>query len=119
MDGDPIGACNFLVDLDGEQVGFSQVLGLGFEPEQRLATPVTLRRAAGSDLALWLWALKPEPRTVTVTLLDARLEPACRYVLQRARPVKWTGPDLDASSTEVAMEELVLAADGIEVKGRR
>jgi hypothetical protein len=119
VDGDPLGACNFEVELGGEVVGFSEVLGLGYEPEERRVLAVTLRRAAGRDAALWAWALWPEPRTVVITLLDARREPACRYVLERARPVRWAGPALSATSTEVAMEELVLAAEGLDVQPSR
>ena len=59
------------------------------------------------------------PRTVTVTLLDARREPACAYVLKQARPVKWTGPALDATSHDLAMEELELTADDLEVRPTR
>jgi phage tail-like protein len=118
VEGDPVGACNFEVELGDEAVGFSEVLGLGYEPERRTVSPVTLRRGAGLDLALWAWARKPAPRTVTITLLDASLRPACRYVLHGARPVKYTGPELNANGTDVAMEELVLAAEGLEIESR-
>ena len=118
MEGDPVGACNFEVELGGESVGFSEVLGLGYEPEKRTVTPVTLRRGAGHDLALWAWARKPAPRTVTITLLDATMRPACRYVLQGARPIKYTGPELNATGNDVAMEELVLTAEGLEIESR-
>ena len=116
MDGDPLGVCNFEVDLGGETMGFSQVSGLGYEPEPHQVTSVTLRRAAGRDLALWAWARDPQPRTVTVTLLDARHEPACAYVLEQARPVKWTGPVLNATSHDLAMEELELTAEDLDVR---
>ena len=116
MDRDPIGAGNFEIALDGEGIGCSAVVGLGYEPEQRRPTPVTLRRGVDSDPTLWEWARKPEPRTVTITLLDAAQRPAWTYVLQRARPTKWTGPAFDAMSNDIAIEELELTADGIEVR---
>ena len=50
---------------------------------------------------------------MTITLLDARREPARRYVLLEARPVRWTGPTLDALSAAVAIEELVLSAEDL------
>jgi hypothetical protein len=87
---DPTGAGNFQITLDGQGTGVSAVTGLGYEPEQRRSTPVTLRRGVDGNAALWEWARTPEPRTVTITLLDAARHPACRYVLQRARPTKWT-----------------------------
>jgi hypothetical protein len=118
---DPVTVSNFSVELGGEAVGFSEVLGIGFEPEKRRVTEVTLRRGAGVDDALWRWARKPERRTVVITLLNAAHEAVCRYVLQNAMPIKVSGPDLDARGTEVAMEEVVLSAEGIEVehRGRR
>jgi hypothetical protein len=116
VDGEPLGVCNFDVDLGGETIGFSEVSGLGYAPEQRQVTSVTLRRAAGRDLALWAWARDPQPRTVTVTLLDARHEPACAYVLEQARPVRWTGPVLNATSHDLAMEELELTAEDLDVR---
>jgi phage tail-like protein len=119
VEGEPIGAGNFVVDLGGEVVGCSQVLGLGYEPEHRRVAPVTLRRAAGRDGAMWSWARSPEPRTVTVRLLDAAGTTACTYVLHRARPIRWNGPVLDAAAAEVATEELVLAADDLEVRSER
>jgi hypothetical protein len=116
MDDAPLAVCHFDVQIDGTSVGFSEVLGVGYLPDDRRVGEVTLRRGAGRDASLWAWAREPEPRTVTVTLLDARREPACHYVLEGARPVKWTGPALNATSNDLAMEELVLTADGLDVR---
>jgi phage tail-like protein len=116
---DPVTVSNFSVELGGEPVGFSEVLGLGFEPEKRRVTEVTLRRGAGVDDTLWRWARKPERRTVVITLLNPAREAVCRYVLQNALPVKISGPDLDARGTEVAIEEVVISAEGIEVEHTR
>ena len=113
MDGDPLGSSAFEVDLGDRSVGCSEVTGLAFEPGARPAATVTLRRGVSRDDALLEWARRPEPRRVTITLLDGRHEPARRYVLLGARPVRWTGPALDALSTAVATEELVLAADDL------
>ena len=74
---------------------------------------MTLRRGVSRDDALLEWARHPEPRRVTITLLDGRHEPVRRYVLLGARPVRWTGPALDALSSAVATEELVLAAEDL------
>ncbi len=116
MDGDPVGAGNFEVALDGERIGCSAVVGLGYEPENGRPTPFRLRRGVDGSSVLWEWARKPEPRTVTITLLDASWRPACSYVLERARPTKWTGPAFDAMSSDVAVEELELWAEGIEIR---
>jgi T4-like virus tail tube protein gp19 len=113
---EPSGVGNFLVEIDGDEVGCSAVLGLGLESRDQLVTPVTLRRSAGSDPTFWSWAREPSTRTVTVTLLDLRREPVCRYVLRDARPEKWTGPALDALSGDVALEELVISAEKLDIE---
>jgi phage tail-like protein len=118
---DPLGAGNFEVELDGVSVGLSAVHGLAYDVREGQVGPVTLRRGVGIDEALWAWAREPEPRTVTITLLDVARRPAWRFVLAGARPVTWVGPDLDALSSDIATEELILVADGLDVRpaGRR
>lgn len=126
-DRDAHSACNFDVDLGGESVGIAEVSGLGFELDYRGDVPVgrvdnvTLRRAVTGDLTLWSWVRRAlggalGPGTVTVTLLDSRREPVCLWELRGARPLKWNGPDFNARATDVAMEELVLTADGLEFR---
>ncbi|RYP88236.1 phage tail protein [Nocardioides guangzhouensis] len=110
MEREPLAASSFEVEAGEDRIGCSEVLGLALEPGAEPAATVTLRRAAGVDDALVAWARRPEPRRVVVTVLDARHEPACRYVLDEARPVRWTGPALDALSATVAVEELLLEA---------
>ena len=117
--GDPVTVSNFSVELGGEPVGFSEVLGLGFEPGQRRVSEETLRRGAGVDDALWRWARKPERRDVAITLLNPAHEAVARYLLQGARPIKVSGPDLDARGTDVAIEEIVLSAEGLVVEHDR
>ena len=39
-----------------------------------------------------------------------------RYVLRGAHPERWTGPVLDALSGEVALEELVLSAEALDIE---
>jgi phage tail-like protein len=114
MDGDPLGSSAFDVELGDINVGCSEVSALVLEPGATPAATVTLRRGVSSDGALLEWARNPEPRRVTITLLDARNEPASRYVLLEARPVRWTGPTLNALSAAVAVEELLLSADDLQ-----
>jgi hypothetical protein len=122
----PFGVSNFEIELDGRDVGFAEVRGLGCELDyasdhvQRRVNAVTLRRALTGDLTLWNWVQQnrsnaTDLRTVRITLLDARQSPVCSWELRRARPVAWSGPSLDAAAAgELATEELVLVADDIE-----
>jgi phage tail-like protein len=142
---DPFGAFNFLVrlgDADGEDRvagGFSDVIGLGGEieyaeyrngndpgadprkiPTRSRTNDVVLRRGLIGDLDLFAWFSatqhgRPDPRTVTITLLDENRLPVCRFVLHRAQPKKWLGPALSAKGGgEVAMEELHLVVERID-----
>ncbi len=113
MDEDPLGSSAFEVDLGDINVACSEVTGLVLEPGATPAATVTLRRGVSSDGALLEWARDPQPRRVTITVLNARHEPARRYVLLQARPVRWTGPTLDALSAALAIEELVLVAEDL------
>jgi phage tail-like protein len=113
MDADPLGSSAFEVDLGDVSVGCSEVTALVLEPGAKPAATVTLRRGVSGDGTLLEWARNPEPRRVTITVLNARHEPASRYVLLQARPVRWTGPTLHALSAEVAIEELVLSAEDL------
>jgi phage tail-like protein len=120
--------------------GFSDVSGLSQEVKyaeyrngnERVSTvrkianthtndDVTLKRGliGSNDLKEWLNTVRdgtPDPRTVTISLLDeARANIVCTWTLRRAQPKKWTGPTLAAKGGgEVAMEELVLVHEGIE-----
>ena len=141
----PYGAFNFLVSLGGGvdadhvAAGFSDVSGLETEIEyaeyrngndklnevRKIAGltrvgEVTLKRGLIGDLSLfeWLTATRdgtPDPRTVTITLLDEQRRPVCTWVLTRAQPRKWVGPRLAAgASGHVAMEELHLVAERLD-----
>ena len=142
---DPFGNFNFLVEVgDGGggdllSGGFSDVSGLGGEVQyadyrngndpvshpRKIAmtsrtNDVVLKRGLIGDLGLFAWLRatqegRPDPRTVTITLLDESRTPVCRFVLHRAQPKKWVGPELSAKGGgEVAMEELHLVAEGID-----
>ena len=50
-----------------------------------------------------------------VVLQDEAGQEVRRWKLFRAFPVKWTGPELKASASEVALETLELACEGLEL----
>jgi len=52
---------------------------------------------------------------VAIVLLDEMGRPLKRWQLFRPFPVKWTGPELKASASEVAIEALELACEGIDL----
>lgn len=120
--------------------GFSDVSGLGTDvsyseyrngnerfntvrkiPNTNKPDDVTLKRGVVGSNDLWDW-LKgvrdgtADPRNVTIFLLDEARNPVVTWSLRNAQPKKWTGPTLAAKGGgEVAMEELSLVHEGLEI----
>jgi phage tail-like protein len=80
---------------------------------------ITLKRGVIPDSVLYEWFQKStvqvEPVTLVITLLDTAMKPVKVWNLINAYPVKWTGGDLNASSTEILTESLEVAHNGIEI----
>lgn len=128
-------------DTDSPQAGFSEVSGLGMEinmAEYRNGNEkdnaprkitgsykvpdVTLKRGVIGSLDLYEWlnqirnGEQDALRTVTIQLLsEDRTTVAVEWQLSNARPLKYTGPTLSGAGTEVAIEELVLACERIDL----
>lgn len=126
---------------DRAQAGFQEVSGLGMEinvAEYRAGntndnTPIkitgtykvpdiTLKRGLMGYLDLYGWlntvrdGSQTDLRTVKIDLLsEDRSTVALTWKLLLARPIKYTGPSLNGKGTDVAIEELVLASQRIEV----
>jgi phage tail-like protein len=56
-----------------------------------------------------------ERHNISITLLDDLGNPKITWNLFECWPTKWTGPSLNATSDEVAIEQLTLAYERIEV----
>jgi phage tail-like protein len=134
---DPYLAYRFLVEIEGIVVGgFSGVSGMqvSMQPEEvaeggvnthshslptRYAhSNVTLRRGLTDADGLWRWvedALegRVRTRTVSVYVLDATGARVWGWQFLDAYPVGWTGPELQADGSGVAVESLELAHAGI------
>jgi len=121
--------------------GFSDVSGLGTEitlmeyrqgndrenrvrkiPALHKASDVTLKRGIMGLTNFWQWVsiTRADPthkRNVTIALQDEVGNVVLKWKLVNARPMKWTGPTMAAKGgSDVAMEELVLASEGIEME---
>ncbi len=136
---DPFASYRYRVEIDGKEAGgFSEVSGLSIETEiesfreggvnthvLELAGPakfpakLILKRGLASSTYLWDWYRKImagtiDRRLVTVILLDYAGDAKWRWVFQKACPVKWVGPQLRATATEVAFESIELIHQGIK-----
>lgn len=119
--------------------GFSDVSGIGTElnmmeyrqgndkenrvrkiPGLHKVSDVTLKRGimGTTNFYEWINVTRRDPtfrRNVSITLNDEQGNPVLRWNLINARPMKWTGPTLAGKGgSDVAMEELVVAAEGFE-----
>ena len=84
---------------------------------------VTLRRGIIGSLDLWAWINQVRNgdvgalRTVTISLMDeAHAAVVQAWKLLRARPVRHASGPFDARSCEVAVEELTLAYERLELE---
>jgi phage tail-like protein len=80
----------------------------------RLKTGVALR----DDLWLWLYGFSEgqvQRRDGIVTLLDQQQNPVKVWSFSRGLPVKWSGPTLNASQNQVAIQELEIAHEGLRL----
>ena len=142
---DPFGNFRFKLELgDVEVAGFAECTGLNIEtkvleykeggnnattlkfPEPSTFGNVTLKRGVTNSNELIEWQLdvvagtfsknarKNNP-SIAIVLMNEKGEDVRRWNLVRAFPVKWVGPDLKASGSEVAIEALELAHEGIQI----
>lgn len=121
--------------------GFQEVSGLGMEitvQEYRAGnyrenspikitgmnkvTDITLKRGLIGALDLYEWldqirnGEQDAMRTVVVQLQNEdRTAVVMEWKLTNARPIKYTGPSFNGKGTDVAIEELTLAAERIEL----
>lgn len=132
------GAFRFNVELDGMLVaGFSEVQGLESQTEfeeireggvngyvHRLPKgirnpPIVLKRGLSSSQELWSWYDQSSRGTVTrksgsIILFKQDGVELCRWNFFEAYPTKWSGPNLSAASSEVAIETVELVHNGIK-----
>jgi phage tail-like protein len=142
----PYGRFNFLVDLgtgstDGPDAGFQECSAIATEvavveyrngndrenaarklPGLTKVADVTLKRGVVGSLALfeWIRAVRDgtvERRNVTIQLVaEDRSGAVITWRLLRAFPVKYVAGPLNAQANEVAMEELTLSYERLELE---
>jgi phage tail-like protein len=137
---DPYLNFNFVVEIDGiEAAGFrdAELPGARIEavayregtdktsaarllPGRVEYDRVVLRRGFAGDPRLFEWWLAVADgnitrRNVSIALLDEERREVARWLLRRAWPAKWVGPQLHALGNEVVVETLELAHEGVEL----
>lgn len=137
---DPLTSFNFIIDIQGIRAGFSEVGGLSTEtdvieyregaeditvrkiPGKRKYANISLKRGyAENGKDLWEWRKsviegRTERRSGTITLLDEARQPALVWRFYEAWPNKWAGPAFNAKNNDIAIEELEIAHEGLELE---
>ncbi|MFD2673190.1 phage tail protein [Marinicrinis sediminis] len=128
----------FWVEIDGLLVGsFSEVSGLESETEyetyeeggvnsyshripKRTKYPhLVLKRGMTDCSELWDWYEevvngKFKRKSGSIIMEDVSGKEKCRWNFYEAYPSKWTGPSLNATSSDVSIETLELVHNGLK-----
>jgi phage tail-like protein len=132
--------CHFQVEWGGTNIGFMEVSGLeihydiveqraGSSPEyssikmpgQTRYSNIVLKRGitkGDNEFFKWISTIRlntVERRDISIALLNEEHEPVMEWKVKNAFPVKLTGPVLNASASEIAIETLELAHEGISI----
>ena len=130
-----------MVEWGGTNIGFMEVSGLDIEQDvieyRDGASPVySARKMAGikkfsnitlkrgitkGDNEFYEWMSKVQPndierRDLVISLLDHEHNPVVSWKVEGAWPVRLEGPVLNASESEVAIETLELAHEGLTIE---
>lgn len=82
---------------------------------------VTLKRGITDDLLFWEWLSqtigngKKQRRNINILLFNQAGETMQCWTLIAAVPIGWKAPSLQASANSVAIEELTLAYEGMQI----
>lgn len=135
---DPYRNFRFRVEVDGiTQAGFSEVTGfdtsidiIEYREGTDITTPrklpgltkygnITLKWGVTDSMDLYDWMLMAvngeiERKTVTIIALDEEGSDVATWQVNEAWPTKYTAPDFNGMSSEVAIEFLEIAHEGMQ-----
>jgi phage tail-like protein len=133
---DPVAELRFKVQLPGLNIGrFRECTGIAVEVEMkdymeggsnefvhklptRIKYPnVVLKRGVTHEDALlkWFWESRftVQRRDMTISLLGPGAKLVRTWAFLNAYPVKWTGPNMNAGSNQIATETLEVVHNGL------
>ena len=137
----PLPKFHFRVEWGGSTIGFSEVSGLNIEnklieyrdgaspefskikmPGMREFSNITLKRGVfkgDNEFFAWLNTISlnaVERRDITISLLNENHEPTVVWKIKNAFPLKVQSTDLKADGSEVAIEQLDIAHEGLVIQ---
>jgi len=138
---DPYGQFNFLIQIDNvTKAGFSEVSGLSHDtnvmeyregadnnhgvntvrmlPGLIKQNRIVCKRGVIQDPSLWTCRLSvlngaTQRQSGSITLLDEGRNKVMSWSFHDGWPAKWEGPALNAKTSEVAIETLEIAHEGL------
>lgn len=135
---DPYGSFNFLVEIDGiTRAAFQQLSGADSTidvvehreggdnttmrklPAMVKYSNLQLRWGITDDLQLYQWHRRAvngeiERKNGSIVLLDRRGQEVARWNFVRAWPSRYSAPELNAETSDIGIEVLELAHEGLE-----
>lgn len=108
------------IDVIEHQEGSDKATSARKLPGLRKFTNITLKRGFTSDLSLWNWFNGALSGNVVcangkITLVDEQSKPIVSWLFRNGWPCKWTGPCLNATSNDVAIETIEISHEGLEL----
>jgi len=74
---------------------------------------LVLKQGFTGDKAIFKWKMHPARCNGEIIQLGPELEEICRWQFVNGYPVKWEGPDFDATKNDVAIESIEIAHEGL------
>ena len=137
----PLPKFHFRVEWGGTNIGFSEVSGLNIEnklieyrdgvspeyskikmPGMREYSNITMKRGVfknDNEFYNWLNTIQlntVERRDLTISLLNEAHEPVVVWKVTNAFPIKVQSTDLKADGSEVAIEQIDIAHEGLTIQ---
>ncbi|MCI8834187.1 MAG: phage tail protein [Ruminococcus sp.] len=133
----PHGKFRYKVEIDGlEAGGFSEASGfdasidvMEYREGDMVQTPmkipglkkygnITLKQGVADSMVMYEWMIagvegEVERKTITITILDETETAAASWQVINAWPTKYTAPDFNATSSEIAIESIEIAHEGM------
>ncbi len=133
----PYGKFRYKVEIDGlEAGGFSEASGFDASIDvienregDMVQTPmklpglkkygnITLKQGVADSMVMYEWMIagvegEVERKTITITILDETETATASWQVINAWPAKYTAPDFNATASEVAIETLEIAHEGM------
>ena len=133
----PHGRFRYKVEIDGLTAGgFSEVTGfdvsndvMEYREGDMVRTPmkipglkkysnITLKKGLADSKVMYDWVIAGvdgavQRKTITISLMDETATVVASWQVINAWPVKYTAPDFNATSSEVAVESFGIAHEGM------